>query len=151
MGGWVGWGATKWRANAMLSLKTAKWHPLVPFSPPHVTQLNPWPVFLRHLPLGHMVLLPLDHMILLLNHMILRMTVIAIAVKMPAVHIIIQTMVNHSQLSPCQGKIGPLKVHPSTSGHQAGWKRSLSKSNCSTFGSITHMCCWSIDVAIKWQ
>ena len=35
-GGWVG--ATKWWAKTMFSLNTAKQHPLVPFSPPHVTQ-----------------------------------------------------------------------------------------------------------------
>ena len=33
-----GWEATKWRAKAMSSLKPAKWHPLVSFSPPHITQ-----------------------------------------------------------------------------------------------------------------
>ena len=37
MGGWV---ATKWRAKATSSLKTAKWHPLVSFAPPHITQRN---------------------------------------------------------------------------------------------------------------
>ena len=31
-------GATEWWAKAMSSLKTAKWHPLVLLSPPHVTQ-----------------------------------------------------------------------------------------------------------------
>ena len=36
----------KWLAKAMSTLKTAKWCPLVPFSPQHNTQLkqlNPWP------------------------------------------------------------------------------------------------------------
>ena len=33
-----GWEATKWRAKATSSLKPAKWHPLVLFSPPHITQ-----------------------------------------------------------------------------------------------------------------
>ena len=28
----------KWQAKAMSSLKAAKWHPLVPFLPPHITQ-----------------------------------------------------------------------------------------------------------------
>ena len=27
----------------MFSLKPAKWHPLVSFTPPHTIQLNPWP------------------------------------------------------------------------------------------------------------
>ena len=35
----------KWRAKATSSLKPAKWHPLVRFLPPHITQgrENPWP------------------------------------------------------------------------------------------------------------
>ena len=38
------WVATKWWTKATSRLKTAKWHPLVPFSPLHITkQLNPWP------------------------------------------------------------------------------------------------------------
>ena len=39
--GWEGggrWEATKWQAKATSSLKLAKWHPLVSFSPPHITQ-----------------------------------------------------------------------------------------------------------------
>ena len=38
---WEGGGgrvATIWQAKAMSSLKPAKWHPLVSFSPPHTTQ-----------------------------------------------------------------------------------------------------------------
>ena len=35
-GGW--WEATKWWAKATLTLKTAKWYPLVPFLPPHIKQ-----------------------------------------------------------------------------------------------------------------
>ena len=40
MGGWGvgGWVATKWWIKATSSLKTTKWHPLVPFSPPNITQ-----------------------------------------------------------------------------------------------------------------
>ena len=34
------WGAMMLQAKAMLTLKTAKWHPLVPFSD-HTKQLNP--------------------------------------------------------------------------------------------------------------
>ena len=39
-GGRVGGGrvATKWRATARSSLKTAIWHPLVSFAPPDITQ-----------------------------------------------------------------------------------------------------------------
>ena len=44
MGG-GGWVATKWEAQTKSTMKTAKWDPLVPFSPPHINtkQLNPWP------------------------------------------------------------------------------------------------------------
>ena len=31
------WVAIKWWAKAMLTLKTTKWHPLMPFSAPHIT------------------------------------------------------------------------------------------------------------------
>ena len=34
------WGAMKWWAKAMFTLKIAKWHPLVPFSLPHIIQSN---------------------------------------------------------------------------------------------------------------
>ena len=33
-----GWLATKWQEKASSLLKPAKWHPLGPFSPPHITQ-----------------------------------------------------------------------------------------------------------------
>ena len=33
-----GWEVTKWQAKATSSLKPANWHPLVSFSPPHITQ-----------------------------------------------------------------------------------------------------------------
>ena len=35
-GGW--WGVTQWWAKAMSTLKTAKWHPLVLFLAPLITQ-----------------------------------------------------------------------------------------------------------------
>ena len=44
---WVGvgggqnlWGAMMWWAKAMFTLKTAKWHPFVPFSLSHIIQNN---------------------------------------------------------------------------------------------------------------
>ena len=34
------WGAMMWWAKAMFTLKTAKWHPFVPFTFPHIIQNN---------------------------------------------------------------------------------------------------------------
>ena len=38
----VWWKLTKWWEKAMVTLKTVKRHPLVPFSALHIKQLNPW-------------------------------------------------------------------------------------------------------------
>ena len=58
-------------------------------------------------------------------------------------------MMNHSRLPACQGKMEPFERHPSTRGHLE--KEAWVKADCTTFSSIKHMCCWSIDVVIKWQ
>ena len=60
-------------------------------------------------------------------------------------------LVIHSQLSTCQGKMGPFIGHKSTCGHQTGLKKARVKADCSNFRSIQHMCCWCIDVANIWH
>ena len=82
-GGWAG--SYEVEGKDYVFTKNSQMTSMVPFSPPHVTQLskhlNPW-------------------------------------TNSSASRVVI-----HSQLSACQGKMGPFKVHLSTHGHQTDLRK----------------------------
>ena len=59
--------------------------------------------------------------------------------------LISQSCVILSQLSACQGKMGPFKDYPSTWTPDRLEKKAVKAG--STFSSSKHICCWCIDVA----